>query len=502
MANYTQTTFFAPKDLLSTGNPDKIILGAEIDPEFAAISAAIATKYDAANLATQGDAELGTSNDTLMTPLRVEQWASVNAGIVSQLRSLADPDADRILFWDDSGNTTSFLEVGSGLSISSTTLGIEESQINHNLLLSYDANEHIDHTAVSITAGVGLSGGGTLAATRTLDVDIPGTTLMPNTIDANNDTLLMYDTSAGTHFRVPIGDVTSSDSGFVPVSRQINGGSGLSGGGDLSANRTLSLDTGSSRNVDHAAVSITAGLGLVGGGTLAATRTLDVGAGSGISVAADAVSLDTGSARNTDHTSVSISAGEGLSGGGNISATRTLSLSIDSLTQVFPAEDDEIGVYDSSATAHRKVDVQDLRGQFKYLTADRAYTSATSTLTDITDFTGFNIEAGRYFIELYLSSYVNSTVSGIVLGLQYNTTTFSGGWWGSDSDSLDNRDTADNTINLEYGSLGTTWGPRSYYGTLDLTGSAGTLDVQIRHLGGAGILTIEEGSFIRLTRLA
>lgn len=36
--------------------------------------------------------------------------------------SLADPDADRILFWDDSAGVMTWLEVGSGLSITGTTL--------------------------------------------------------------------------------------------------------------------------------------------------------------------------------------------------------------------------------------------------------------------------------------------------------------------------------------------------------------------------------------------
>jgi hypothetical protein len=36
--------------------------------------------------------------------------------------SLADPNADRIMFWDDSGGAVTWLEVGSGLSITDTTL--------------------------------------------------------------------------------------------------------------------------------------------------------------------------------------------------------------------------------------------------------------------------------------------------------------------------------------------------------------------------------------------
>jgi hypothetical protein len=45
-----------------------------------------------------------------------------------------------------------------------------EASIDHDALTNFVANEHIDHSGVSITAGTGLSGGGTIAATRTLNV--------------------------------------------------------------------------------------------------------------------------------------------------------------------------------------------------------------------------------------------------------------------------------------------------------------------------------------------
>lgn len=75
-------------------------------------------------------------------------------------------------------------------------------------------------TARSIIAGAGLTGGGTLAADRTLAV------------------------GAGTGITVNADDVA--------------------------------LDTSSARNVDHSAVSVIAGTGLSGGGTIAASRTLTV----------------------------------------------------------------------------------------------------------------------------------------------------------------------------------------------------------------------------------
>ena len=44
-------------------------------------------------------------------------------------------------------------------------------QVDHNSTTNFVANKHIDHTEVTLTAGSGLIGGGTIAANRTLSVD-------------------------------------------------------------------------------------------------------------------------------------------------------------------------------------------------------------------------------------------------------------------------------------------------------------------------------------------
>lgn len=46
--------------------------------------------------------------------------------------------------------------------------------IDHDLLFNYVANEHIDHSTVNISAGTHLTGGGDIAASRTLNVDETG----------------------------------------------------------------------------------------------------------------------------------------------------------------------------------------------------------------------------------------------------------------------------------------------------------------------------------------
>lgn len=64
--------------------------------------------------------------------------------------------------------------------------GSGSDSINHDLLLNYVADEHVDHSTVSVLAGTHLTGGGDITADRTLNVDETG-------IDVTN-----LDGSAGT----------------------------------------------------------------------------------------------------------------------------------------------------------------------------------------------------------------------------------------------------------------------------------------------------------------
>ena len=52
MANYTKSTNFAVKDTLTTGDPQKIVSGVEIDTEFVNISSMSSTKIDKVGGAT------------------------------------------------------------------------------------------------------------------------------------------------------------------------------------------------------------------------------------------------------------------------------------------------------------------------------------------------------------------------------------------------------------------------------------------------------------------
>ena len=69
-----------------------------------------------------------------------------------------------------------------GNSIVGTIGTATQGTIDHDSLANFVANEHIDHSAVSVVAGTGLTGGGTIAANRTLNV-IGGTGVTANAND-------------------------------------------------------------------------------------------------------------------------------------------------------------------------------------------------------------------------------------------------------------------------------------------------------------------------------
>jgi hypothetical protein len=209
MSDYTITEDFSVKDGLSEDDPEKLILGADLDVEFDAIQIAVATKYDSSDIATQVQAEAGTSNAVLMTPLRTAQYITDagggGAGVLVDIIALTDPGADRVLFWDDSANDTTWLTMGTGLTITGTTLNAVAGGVDHDALLNFVANEHIDHTSVDIgtAAAGGLSGGGDISSTRALVLDFSLLT-EETTIDAANDVIAFYDNSASAMRKVDI----------------------------------------------------------------------------------------------------------------------------------------------------------------------------------------------------------------------------------------------------------------------------------------------------------
>ena len=150
------------------------------------------------------------------------------------------------------GDFLGFIDISDANNGKKITFSNFEGALNHDNLAGFVANEHIDHTSVSITGGNGLSGGGDISANRTIDVDINGTTDLA--APAVGDELLIGDISNANAIRkadvASVVNLADHDAltNFVAnehidhTSVTLTAGNGLSGGGDISANRTFDLD--------------------------------------------------------------------------------------------------------------------------------------------------------------------------------------------------------------------------------------------------------------------
>jgi len=249
------------------------------------------------------------------------------------LESLADPNADKIAFWDDTAGAFTWLTPNTGLSISTTNLNCTITQytdelaqdavgniltdtssvdfeyvdatnqitatvlpsgVDHNQLLNYSSNQHTDHTAVSIIAGTGLSGGGTIAASRTITLtDTPvvsgtyGSATQTPTINVDNqgrilsasNTTIAIPSTAITDFNEAaqdaVGEILTDTSTinltYTDASNQITVDVVPSG-----VNHDLLLNYVSNQHTDHSGVSISAGTGLSGGGAITSDRTISL----------------------------------------------------------------------------------------------------------------------------------------------------------------------------------------------------------------------------------
>ena len=190
--------------------------------------------------------------------------------------------------------------------------------IDHDALTNFVANEHIDHTSVSITAGTGLKGGGTIASTRDLAID-------SSELTSYYRPLIRGYVSGGTGitYNSSTGEITTTDNEIVHDN--------LSG---------FVAD----EHVAHSGVSITAGFGLKGGGNIASTRDLAIDSAELLTYYEPIIRHDNLSGfvanEHIDHTSVSVIAGNGLAGGGDISSSRTISIDSSQIKGLFSAGGD------------------------------------------------------------------------------------------------------------------------------------------------------------------
>lgn len=192
-------------------------------------------------------------------------------------------DTDSIDFtYNDAGNQISAVVLPAG--------------VDHNLLLNYVANRHIDHSAVSLINGTGISatGLGDLTASRTINIantavtaSSYGSATQVATFTVNAQGQLTA--AANTNISV----LSSAIADFIEAAQDAIGGiltdtasidfTYNDAGNVISAvvlpggvDHNSLLNWVANKHIDHSAVSISAGAGLTGGGDITATRTISM----------------------------------------------------------------------------------------------------------------------------------------------------------------------------------------------------------------------------------
>jgi hypothetical protein len=214
MANYTQSVFFAPKDSLSSGDPAKVIKGSEVDAQLAGISTAITTKEDSVNK--------GAANG----------YASLDSGTLVPVAQVPNLAATKI--------TSGTLVVArGGTGVGTLAAG--------NLMLGAGTSA-MTALAPSTTRNVCVSNG-TAWTSRALEAaDVPNL----DTGKLTTGTLPVARGGTGVAAAGTSNNVLQSDgtnfvsrtlaaAGIAASVRAVAAGVGLSGGGDLTADRTISM---------------------------------------------------------------------------------------------------------------------------------------------------------------------------------------------------------------------------------------------------------------------
>jgi hypothetical protein len=225
---------------------------------------------------------------------------------------------------------------------------ILDSGIDHDATTNFVANEHVDHTSVTLTAGGGLSGGGDISVSRTFAVNVDDSTIEINSdtlrvkADGINDTHINWGTSLPG--QVSAVDMPIADSGNIITATEVEGA--------LQENRTaIDLNTThrSSDGSDHGFIDqdVTSGSSPTFDGTnftgIDISDATNLTASNGVLLTDDNLTAVPGEIdhdqllnfvanEHIDHTAVTLTAGDGLAGGGDISASRTFSVNVDDST--------------------------------------------------------------------------------------------------------------------------------------------------------------------------
>lgn len=188
---------------------------------------------------------------TIYTPLTQEQVQDIVGAMLTDSSSVN-------VTYDDAGNFATIEVIAGG--------------VNHNALLNYVANEHINHSSVSILPGTGMSGGGDITTSRTLS--IANTTVTSGTYGSASQVAAFTVNAQGQLTSASLVTITPAAIGAQASSTELTGLASLSGtgivvrtGAGTYTNRQISVTSGHLTVSNGNGVSGNPNLGLPNVGT-------------------------------------------------------------------------------------------------------------------------------------------------------------------------------------------------------------------------------------------
>jgi len=197
MTDYTKSVDFAAKDLLSSGDPSKIIKGTEFGTEFDNIEAAILTKANIAGPTFTGTTTIPTVdiNGGAIDAVTL----GINSAITQAQIDNININGNTISSSDTNGNVN-ISPNGTGTVVINTDLDVDNINVNGNTVSSTDTNGNIN---------LSPNGTGSVVINTDLDVD---------NININGNAIISTDTNGNI-------DLTPNGTGEVNISKvDINSG--------------------------------------------------------------------------------------------------------------------------------------------------------------------------------------------------------------------------------------------------------------------------------------
>lgn len=314
-----------------------------------------------------------TSIDTLAGLDHTAGTGAVTLGLnLSELTSTVGVGATDFLVLSLAGGANRRTTISNFLSTFITKALIDPLNINADTLDGVQASGFVTATrAVDTAVSSGLAGGGALSVDRALSVDINNLT----TATALGTHELAFSQGAQTTRKTTlsqaVGAVVTAGyingltgvnaatlgglaaSAFVQTTRTISTSEGLSGGGDLSANRSLQLDLNGLTTATPVSADTLPFFDI--SASLPRKATLNTLVSAVVTKAfVDALNVDADTLDGLDsaafvQTTRAVSTGSGLAGGGDLSANRTLQLDLNGLTTATPVVTDTLPFFDVSA---------------------------------------------------------------------------------------------------------------------------------------------------------